>query len=108
MAVTLRSVLGRKVTMPFGTKVRTQQGGRIQRRVSTSASYRATIRPGGRLLLPKDLVAYRIGQRVFFAVIDGSVVLSPLLRRTRAGRIDSARIRSVRVPEQHYSSKARS
>lgn len=94
--------------MPFRTKVRTQQGGRIQRRVSTAATYRATMRLGGRLLLPKDLVAYRIGQRVFFALIDGRVIVSKFLRRTSGGRICSARIRSVRVPERHYSSKAMS
>lgn len=91
--------------MQLGKNARASLRGRIPLRGATGATRRVTIRRGGLLLLPQDLVSWRVGQRVFFAAIDGGVVMSTYLRRTWSGRICSARIRSIRIPERLYSLK---
>ena len=61
-------------------------------------TYTARIQKGGRLVLPPDLAAYRLGQRVYFSIFRLEIHLSTKPRQVIHGRLLSSRVkRGVRT-----------
>lgn len=54
--------------------------------------YTAPIERGGRICFPRALTSWKIGERVFFKVLDGAIQITPRPTKALNGRIFSTRI----------------
>jgi hypothetical protein len=63
------------------------------RRPATPRTYSALIQRGGRVALPPDLSAFRLGQRVYFHVRGHEIAFQAKPKRAVRGRLLSSRIR---------------